>query len=106
MDEEIKLVQVYSVNGVLEGEMVRMFLEANGVKAEVFQESAGIVYGLTVGPLGEARIYVPVDQKELAEQLLRDMEAGTIPSGELPAETSSENEDIPTHDGEENEDHK
>ncbi len=54
------------------------FLKANGIEATSMQESLGTTYGLTVGPLGEAKIFVPEDQKEAAEDLIKSMEEGKL----------------------------
>ncbi|HEX2979985.1 MAG TPA: DUF2007 domain-containing protein [Anaerolineaceae bacterium] len=74
--------QVYTVNGNLQAEMIRLFLQTHGIIARPIQESAGATYGLTVGPLGEVRIYVETERAEEARQILRDMEAGKY---ELPS---------------------
>lgn len=71
-----KYVQVYTANGMLEAETVRVFLESLGIDAFVSQESAGVTYGLTVGPLGEAKIFVPGDQVDQAMSALKEMEKG------------------------------
>ncbi len=73
-----KYVQVYTANGMLEAETIRAFLESMGIEAFVSQESVGMTYGLTVGPLGEARIYVPDDQVDQAIAALKEMEKGEL----------------------------
>ncbi|NMC77934.1 MAG: DUF2007 domain-containing protein [Chloroflexi bacterium] len=73
-----KYVQVYTANGMLEAETIRAFLESMGIEAFVSQESVGMTYGLTVGPLGEARIYVPDDQVDQAIAALTEMEKGEL----------------------------
>lgn len=73
-----KYVQVYTANGMLEAETIRAFLESMGIEAFVSQESVGMTYGLTVGPLGEARIYVPNDQVDQAIAALKEMEKGEL----------------------------
>jgi hypothetical protein len=67
-------VEVYEAQGYLAAEMVRLYLESAGLEAQVLQESAGLVYGLTVGPLGLAKILVPIAQKEEAILLLEQMD--------------------------------
>ncbi len=63
---------------MLEAESFRAFLESMGIEAFVSQESVGMTYGLTVGPLGEARIYVPDDQVDQAISALKEMEKGEL----------------------------
>lgn len=67
---------IYTANGQLDAEMIRIFLESHGIKAELFRESVGSVYGLTVGPLGEVKIFAPAEQAADAAEILKDMEAG------------------------------
>lgn len=73
-----KYVQVYTANGMLEAESIRLFLESLGMDAFISQESAGVTFGLTVGPLGEARIFVPAEQAEKAVAALKEMEEGRL----------------------------
>jgi hypothetical protein len=80
-------VQVYTANGRLDAAMLVDFLSANGIEATSTQESLGTTYGLTVGPLGEAKIFVPADKKEIAVHLLEQMENGDL---ELPADQASD----------------
>lgn len=82
---EKQWVEVYTVSGQLNAAMIVDLLEANGIEATSMQESAGITYGIVMGSMGEARIYVPQDQKEAAEELIRQMEAGQL---ELPDDQS------------------
>ncbi|NLF52717.1 MAG: hypothetical protein GX577_16445 [Leptolinea sp.] len=73
---------VYSAYGQLDAAMLVDFLLANGIEATSIQESLGTTYGLTVGPLGEAKIFVPIDQKEMAETLIRQMQEGKLETGD------------------------
>jgi len=75
---ESNYVEIYQANGLLEAETIRIFLESNGIKVFVSQESAGITLGLTVGPLGIARIYVPEENLEQAKRLISAMERGDL----------------------------
>jgi hypothetical protein len=74
-------IEVYTVSGQLNAAMIVDLLQANGIEATSMQESAGITYGLVMGTMGEARIYVPEDQKNAAEELLRQLDNGQL---ELP----------------------
>ncbi len=73
---ETKYVVVYTGNGQLEAEMVRLFLQSEGIDGFITQESAGTALGLTIGMLGEARVMVPVEKAADARRLLDEMEAG------------------------------
>jgi hypothetical protein len=74
----MRYVQVYRAHGALEAEIIRNFLEAAGIPARVFQESAGLTLGLTVGSLGEAMISVPESYENEAIQQLDAMESGEL----------------------------
>lgn len=69
---------VYVANGNLEAETVKALLESFGIKSYINQESAGLAYGLTVGPLADAEILV--NQKDLAEakSIIAKMESGEL----------------------------
>jgi hypothetical protein len=87
-------VEVYSANGHLEADMIRLMLEAAGLHVLTRGESAGAVYGLTVGPLGEVRVLVLESEAQAANDLLDAMDAGKLENP--PAEAF-----LPTTDDEE-----
>lgn len=72
---------VYVANGRLEAESVKILLESFSIPAFTNQQSAGMTYGLTVGPLGEADVMVPDKYIDQAKEIIRDMEKGLL---ELP----------------------
>ena len=74
---------VYTSYGQLDASMIVDFLMAHGIEAVTMQESVGQTYGLTVGPLGESRVYVSAEHKDAAIALLEAMERGEF---ELPDE--------------------
>ena len=47
-------------------------LKAAGIPVVVKKEAAGTIYGLTSGPLAEAKILVPQDKLQEAEAILKD----------------------------------
>ena len=65
-------------NGMLEAESVRILLESFGIPAFTNQESAGTVYGLTVGPLGEVEVIVPAEYITEAKKIVNEMRAGHL----------------------------
>ncbi|MBP9676050.1 MAG: DUF2007 domain-containing protein [Anaerolineaceae bacterium] len=77
---------VYIANGMLEGESVRILLDSFGIPAYLNQESAGTVYGLTVGQLGEVQVSVAKDHLEDAKKIIAEMIAGNLelPDGDEP----------------------
>ncbi len=92
------LVVVCTVEGRLEAERIRSWLEAEGIPAMVSQEGAGQVYGLTLGLLGEADVLVPAARAAEAQALLADMpcaEAGGDESGSSEPEDDAPDEPAP-----------
>lgn len=73
-----KLVPIYTAEGNLAGEMIRLMLESFGIQSILLQESAGAAYGFTVGPMGEVTIMVAESQAEEARQLILAMERGDL----------------------------
>jgi len=78
-----KLVKISTIPGLLNAELIKMFLESKGIECLVSQESAGKALGLTVDGLGSAKIYVREDQEKEAEELLAALDRGEF---ELPEE--------------------
>ncbi len=72
----MKLTQVYSTEGQLEAEMVKGFLEAQGLNVSLSQESVGRTLGLFAGRLGQVKVFVPESQVTAAVELLEAMERG------------------------------
>ena len=68
-------VDVYKAQGFLAAEIIRLYLESAGIDAKVAQESAGLAIGLTVGPLGLAKVLVRADQADEAVLLINEMES-------------------------------
>jgi len=58
-------VMIGIVHGPVEIEMARDALAEAGIPAHIKQQSAGSLYGLSIGPLAEAEIWTP---RPLAEQ--------------------------------------
>ena len=71
MGGKSKLVSVYSGN-YLQAQIVKGRLESEGVPVLLRYEGAGLIYGITVDGLGEARVMVPEKLVEQAETILAD----------------------------------
>jgi len=71
------LIAIYSVEG---GDAVAVpikdFLEAQGIPTMISRESAGAIYGFTVGNLGMAMILVDPENEAKARELLAQMDRG------------------------------
>jgi hypothetical protein len=73
-----KVITVYQVSGQFEGEIIKSFLEANGIATGIAQESAGITYGLTVGAMGTVDILVAEENVARARELLEEYQFGKL----------------------------
>ncbi len=67
------LVSVYFAHGQVEAQLIKSLLEAEGIPAMVSQEGAGAAYGLTVGILGIAEIFVAEKNADEAKKLIEEM---------------------------------
>jgi vacuolar-type H+-ATPase subunit B/Vma2 len=72
----MKLVSVFSAAGLLEADMLKAFLEAQGLQVILSQESVGRTLGLSAGHLGKVEVLVPEEQAESAKQLIDEIEQG------------------------------
>ncbi|MBE0408970.1 MAG: DUF2007 domain-containing protein [Anaerolineales bacterium] len=75
-DQEWVIIEV--VQGELQAEFFRGFLESQGVPVKLNQEGAGRAFGLAVGHLGNVQILVPIEFEIKGKQLLSDYEAGLL----------------------------
>jgi hypothetical protein len=75
MGGKSRLVSVYSGN-YLQAQIVKGRLESEGVPSLLRYEGAGLVYGVTVDGLGEARVMVPEALAEEAKAIVADQEYG------------------------------
>jgi hypothetical protein len=97
MESEYELA--YRVTGHILAESITALLKSFGIDAYLIQESAGITYGLTIGPLGEARIYVRTEQLEDAKHILDQMERGEL-QVEQDEKQDDKEENVNSGDGE------
>jgi hypothetical protein len=84
----MRLINVYSAAGLLEAEMLKAFLEAQGVDVYLSQESVGRTLGLSVGSLGRVDVMVPETQAEDAKSLLTEIAEGEFDDYEYPEDTN------------------
>jgi hypothetical protein len=71
--EELKWELLTEVQGRLEAEFIKSYLEAQAIEVELFQESVGHhIYPVTIDGLGRVQIFVPKEQAAEARQLLDD----------------------------------
>ncbi len=77
---EDKLIRVASVNGAIEGEILRALLASEGIESALSQEAAGSTIGLGVGALGVVDVMVLEPQAEAARRLIEAYRGGELPS--------------------------
>ena len=70
--EEIQWVEVTESLSPLEADVIKSRLEAADIPALIEQEAIGTVMGLTVGPLGSARVLVSEVMANRALELLSE----------------------------------
>lgn len=89
MGEEIERVEV--VYGLLEGEICRSLLEANGIPVMLSSEAAGSAYRVNVGAFGRIEVYVPASRAQEARGILAERfgSPGAPPPGSSEAGDSS-----------------
>jgi hypothetical protein len=67
-----KYVVVDTISGRGIAEILRSFLQSQGIQCELSQEALGSVYGFTVGGLGSVDLLVPSSQGKQARELIRE----------------------------------
>ena len=71
--DELKWELLAEVQGRLEAEFIKSYLEAQGIDIELFQESVGHhIYPVTVNGLGRVQIFVSKEQAGEARELLNE----------------------------------
>jgi len=81
--KKIRKEVIYVANGMLEAETIKILLASFGIEAFINQESAGLTYGLTAGPLSEAEITVCENDYEDAKKIIKEMESGNLENNSL-----------------------
>lgn len=69
--DEMKWEKLTEVYGRLEADVLKSYLEAQGIAVELFQEAVGHhIYPTTIDGLGRVQIYTPKEQAGQARALL------------------------------------
>jgi hypothetical protein len=91
MMNELTWEKITDVPGRIQAEVLKAFMESEGVPVHLIQEGLGeSVYPFTFGPLGEVQVFVPKEKLEQARALLESYEQGNI---EEVAEDSSKDDE-------------
>jgi len=68
---ELKWEILTEVQGRLEAEFIKSYLESQGIETELFQESVGHhIYPVTIDGLGRVQIFVSKEQAKEAHEIL------------------------------------
>ena len=71
--DELKWELLTEVQGRVEADVLKSYLEAYGVEVELFQEALGQhIYPTTLDILGRVQIFIPKEQAEAAHKLLEE----------------------------------
>jgi hypothetical protein len=71
--DELKWEVLTEVQGRLEAEFIKSFMDAQGIDVELFQESVGHhIYPVTINGLGRVQIFVSKEQAQEARELLEE----------------------------------
>ncbi len=69
-------VRVKRVQGMVEANIIKGLLEANGVPVRLKHETAAVLFGLTLDGLGEVEILVPENYKNYAKRIIETSKEG------------------------------
>ena len=75
--ENLKYELLIEANGRLEADMIKSYLEAEGIAVEMFQEAVGRIYAMTIDGLGRVQLFVPKTQIAEARELIQAYQQGT-----------------------------
>ena len=74
----LKWEKLTETNGRMEADMLKSYLEAEGIHVELFQEAVGHhIYPVMVDGLGRVQLFVSKEQINLAKELLEEYKGGT-----------------------------
>jgi len=68
--DEMKWEKLVDVYGRIDADVLKSYLEAEGISVELFQESVGFnAFPTTIDGLGRVQVFVPKEQLEEAKEL-------------------------------------
>lgn len=71
--EELKWGLLTEVSGRMEADVLKGYLEAEGIQVELFQEAIGHhIYPVTIDGLGRVQLFVPKEQFAEAQEILAE----------------------------------
>ncbi len=71
--DELKWELLVEVQGRMEADLLKSYLEAEGIEVELFQEAVGHhIYPVTIDGLGRVQLFVPKEQAGEAKGILTE----------------------------------
>ncbi len=71
--DELKWELLTETNGRMQADLIKSYLEAEGIEVEIFQEAVGHhIYPVMIDGLGRVQLFVPKDQLTRAKSFLLD----------------------------------
>ena len=68
---QLKWELLAEIHGRFEADLLKSYLEAEGIAVQLFQEGTGQdIYPVNFGPLAMVQIFVPKEKKEAAQKIL------------------------------------
>jgi Putative prokaryotic signal transducing protein len=77
MMDEMKWEKLADVYGRLEADMIKSYLEAEGVEVELFQEAIGQLIPTNLDEFGRVQLFVPKEKIEEARKLFEEYQNST-----------------------------
>ncbi len=68
--DNLKWELLTEANGRMQADLLKSYLEAEGIEVELFQEALGHLYGITIDGLGRVQLFVPKEQAAQAREIL------------------------------------
>lgn len=71
--DELKWELLTEIQGRMEADVIKSYLEAEGVGVEIFQEAIGHhIYPVTIDGLGRVQLFVSKEQVGIAREILAE----------------------------------
>ncbi len=69
--DQLKYELLTEVNGRMEADLLKSYLEAEDIQVEMFQEAVGHnIYPVMIDGLGRVQLFVPKEQAKVAREIL------------------------------------
>ena len=78
---QLKWELLVETNGRFEADLLKSYLEAEGIEAQLFQEGVGQdIYPGTIGPMAMVQVFVPIEKMEAAQEILASYKSADVDS--------------------------